>query len=72
MSSVGLPPPPREASKPPSQPAATATGQRLVGGGDVGGCEAGGPKETNRQVAGPTRHIHILNQPGIVDLDLRS
>jgi len=36
MSSVGLPPPPREASQPASQPAATATSQLLAGGGDVG------------------------------------
>lgn len=45
-------------SKPASQPAATATGQLLAGGGDVhGGQRLAVPKKPISQVAGPTRHI---------------
>lgn len=70
MSAVGSPPPPREASKPASQPAATATGQLLAGGADVHrGERMAVPKKPISQVAGPTRHISP-NQPGnCVDLD---
>jgi hypothetical protein len=67
MSAVGSPPPPREASKPASQPAATATGQLLAGGGDVhGGERMAVPKKPISQVAGPTRHIYPPTNRGIV------
>jgi hypothetical protein len=54
-------------SKPASQPAATATGQLLAGGGDVhGGERMAVPKKPISQVAGPTRHIYPPTNRGIV------
>ena len=70
MVSVGLPPPPREASHPAGQPAATAIGQLPAGGGLAGDVGARGP-EAN-QSGGRTNPAYIPNQPEIVDLDRRS